>query len=131
MTFNEAAALLPQWVQIWMILLGVIPLAAVISFLLKKVTWKDAAWTVVLFIAGGLAVQYLYSQMGMVRLLGAGHLPFWIPLVVYLWRRAQSGLVPKLQTIMMWVLIATLVVAMAFDVYDVVRWLSGERAPIV
>ena len=69
--------------------------------------------------------------MGYVRLLGLPHLIFWIPLVIYLILRVCRGTpieTPYRQVL--YVLIGTLLISLAFDAQDVVRYLLGETDPL-
>ena len=82
-------------------------------------------------VAGVMFMMWMHSQMGMVRLLGIVHVVIWTPLVVYFWKRLQAGGMNRVVTIAMWTVMATMVVALVFDYYDVLRWIFGNRAPVV
>ena len=77
------------------------------------------------------AMMWLYDQVGYVRLLGIVHVVIWTPLAIYLWQRLKNAeiVVPFRQII--WVFLATMVVSLAFDYADVVRYLLGERGSMV
>lgn len=76
-------------------------------------------------------MMWLYDQVGYVRLLGIVHVVIWTPLAIYLWQRLKNAeiVVPFRQII--WVFLATMVVSLAFDYADVVRYLLGERGSMV
>lgn len=131
MSFEEALAQLPQWVQHWMNFIALVLALSTIVFLIFKTTRWLGAYMVVSTIALFLIMTWLYNQMGMVRLLGIVHIVFWTPLVVYLWRRLRSNPPQKYIALLMWLLLATLTVALVFDYYDVLRWVMGERASII
>jgi len=122
--FAADVAAQPPWLQIWLnILVGVLALS--LPFSLVRV---EARWTLLGFILGAAAVLGLYAQFGYSRLLGAGHVVFWTPLLVYLlmrrphWRERDSWAGK-------WILAAVgvLTISLAFDYIDVVRWLAGDR----
>ena len=131
MTFDDAVATLPQWVQIWIMMLGVVILGSIVILLFLKATRLDAAIITIAMVAVYPAMMWLYAQVGFVRLLGIVHVIIWTPLVIYLWRRLKDAeiITPFRQVI--WLLLATLCISLAFDVTDVVRYLLGERASMV
>lgn len=131
MSFEEALAQLPQWVQHWMNFIALVLALSAITFLIVKTTRWLGAYMVVSTIALFVIMTWLYNQMGMVRLLGIVHIVFWTPLVVYLWRRLRGNPPQKYVALLMWLLLATLTVALVFDYYDVLRWVMGERASII
>lgn len=104
---------------------------SVVVFLFSKSTRMAAVLTVISTALSVSLMMWMFSKMGMVRLLGLAHLIFWIPLVVYLYGRLRTGNLQRLQHVVMWILVATLVTAMVFDAYDVLRWLLGNRASVV
>ena len=129
--FEADVQLLPQWVQYWMDFLG----AVLILSPLILLTGKKTRIPGLIMLASTLLViptmLWLHGQMGMVRLLGIVHVVVWTPLVIYLWKRVRNDPPGRFYTAILWIVIATLTVALAFDYTDVLRWLMGERAPIV
>ncbi len=131
MSFEEASALLPVWVQYWINFIVAVPILSVIVLLFNKATRRDVP---VIFVLTALAfgsTVFLFEQYGMVRLLGLGHVLFWTPLVIYLWWRLRRDPPAPFFATVMWILLATITAALVFDYYDVLRWLLGERASIV
>ena len=71
----------------------------------------------------------LYHYFGYSRILGLSHIVFWTPAVVYLlkirptWRVRETWLGK-------WIVVtlAVMLISLAFDYVDLVRWLMGERA---
>lgn len=123
--FNAEIAAQPQWIQIWLnVLVGVLVLSVPFSFVRV-----EAGWTLLGLLLGVAGVVFLYSHFGYSRILGLGHIIAWTPLVIYLlarrphWRVAEtwSG---------KWIVaaVAVLLVSLAFDYVDVIRWILGERA---
>ena len=131
MSFEEQAALLPLWVQIWMnVLVTVVPLCIIIMIVFRE-TRRAGLWALGLTVLSFVGTVLLHRQLGMVRLLGLSHVVFWTPLVVIMIRRIRegiSGLVPRLAAVLA---VAIIVAALIFDYADVARWLLGERGSIV
>lgn len=122
--FNSELGNLPVWVQIWLkILVGVLALSVPFAFVRR-----EAVWTVLALIGGVAAVMFLYSQFGMQRILGLGHILFWTPLIVYLLKRRAHWRVAGTWA-GKWIVAAVIVLAisLAFDFVDVGRWLMGNK----
>lgn len=114
----------PQWVEIWVnVLAGVLMLSIPFSFVRTEARVVLAG-----FLLGAGAVIVLYSQFGLERILGLGHIVFWTPLLVWLLLRRDKWQVRETLS-GKWLVAATAVLAisLAFDYVDVVRWLLGER----
>jgi len=123
--FNADVATQSQWIQVWLnVLVGVLALSIPFSFVRV-----EARWTLLGLVAGAGGVMLLYSQFGYSRILGLGHVVAWTPLVVYLLARRASWQVESTWT-GKWIVaaVAVLLVSLAFDYVDVIRWLLGERA---
>jgi len=120
----DMAANSPAWVGIWVnILVGVLALA--IPFAVFR---KEARWALLGIIAGMAGVLTVYHFHGYSRLLGLGHVIGWTPLVLYLWSQRANWNVSG-SWFGKWVIaaMAVLLISLAFDYADVVRWLLGER----
>ena len=129
--FDADAQLLPHWVQLFMNWIGLVLFLSTLVFLIFKGTRGLGLFMLVSTVAGVMFMMWMHSQMGMVRLLGIVHVVIWTPLVVYFWKRLQAGGMNRVVTIAMWTVMATMVVALVFDYYDVLRWIFGNRAPVV
>ena len=129
MSFIEAMAAQPTWVQIWLnwmlISVFIAPLALFI--------WSETRLTAVIIALthtlNGFAVMYLFNWLGYVKLLGFPHLIFWGPLVWYLVRLVRRETLPVWASRILLVLIATLAISLAFDLVDTIRYVLGERTP--
>jgi hypothetical protein len=130
-TLEEHIAAGPQWVRYWVMWMGIINMAAVL-FLLR---WKDGGirWgyleaVIVLAVLVPMAffMDWLFGQVGYVRLLGLPHIVLWTPLAIYLWFRLAKHPSNSVFGIYLRVLLATIVVSLAFDYTDVVRYLLGD-----
>lgn len=130
MSFEEAITLQPQWVQYWLnwLLFGgfVLPLALLI--------WRQSRITavvaVVATLASGLTIGWLYEQMGYVKLLGLPHIIVWTPLAIYLVMQIRREHMPVWPKRIMSVVLATIIISLAFDYTDAIRYFLGERMPV-
>lgn len=115
----------PAWVGAWVNFMGIVFLLA-IPFSFARV---EARWALAVMALTFPAMMGLYSLVGFVRLLGLVHVVLWTPFAVYLWRRrAHWRIRETLAGKWIAVLFATIVVSLAFDYTDVVRYLLGERS---
>ena len=71
----------------------------------------------------------MYEQMGYVRLLGLPHVILWTPLAVYLFRQVRRPDMPQWPARLMSVTLVVILISLAFDYVDVIRWMLGERVP--
>lgn len=123
-SFQTDISSAPFWVQYWLGFMGVV-LTLAILFAFVRV---EARWAMLVIALTAPAMIALHSKIGYVRLLGVVHVVIWTPFVAYLWRRRERWRVKETLS-GKWILILflTMVVSLAFDYTDVVRWLLGER----
>ncbi len=74
--------------------------------------------------------MWLVSQLGYVRLLGLPHIVVWTPLVVFLLRQSRRAEMPAMARHILYVIVAAMIISLAFDYVDVARYLMGERTPV-
>lgn len=128
-SFGDAIAMQPAWVQLWVTWLTAIGLAAPLLLLIWRETRVAGAVSLAAMLASGFAVQALYDSLGYVRLLGLPHVIVWTPLAVYLvWLMLRRPVRPFPRGVMI-VFVATMAVSLLFDVADVARYVLGETAP--
>ena len=129
--FDGDVQKLPQWVQIWMDLIGLALMVSIVTLLIGKQTRFLGLGILATIIATIVMMVIMHMQMGMVRLLGLAHIVFWTPMVFVLWRRLQTDPPARIFSMALWLLIVVCSVALIFDYYDAARWIFGQRAPIV
>ena len=131
MTLNEHIAAGPAWISWWINWIGVINIAAVVFF----ARWREgrlrfghieAVYILAALVAVIVAIEILFRQFGYTRILGLSHVLIWTPLAIYLWRRLSLHPRNTVFGIYLRVLLVTIVVALAFDYADVVRFLTGD-----
>lgn len=131
MTIEEAIATQPQWVQYWINWMSIVIIGSMVVLLFSKATWRDAGIIFVTSLAIFLAMNWLYNQIGFVRLLGIVHVVIWTPLLVYFWNRLKSPEIKAPFRQVLWIFMATVFVSLVFDYADVARYLLGERGSMV
>lgn len=129
MTLEEAIALQPAWVGYWLNWLLVGTLLLPLVLMIWRQSRLAAAVTIVATLLGGGGVTVLYNAMGYVKLLGLPHVILWTPVAYFLWRQVSREDIPVWPRRIMWVVLATILVSLAFDYTDVIRYLLGERTP--
>jgi len=131
MTFEDSIATQATWIQLWVNWMGIALVGTFVVLLFSRKTWRDAA---VILVANGVMfflMQWLYGQVGYVRLLGLPHIIIWTPLAIYLFRRTRNGGFGLPFRIAMGVLLVTITASLAIDYVDVARYLLGERGSLV
>lgn len=124
--FPNGVLKLPLAVQIW---LGVLVIAnAVVPMFF--IGHREAQVVLGVFMVSAASMMILAHMMGFTRLLGLGHV-LWIPLLLYLWSRMGGH--PAVEPYGAWMRIVMLLNAasLVIDVWDLVRYVRGERAEIV
>ncbi len=127
MSLGEAIAQQPLWLQIWVYWMVITNLAGIL-FVLGRV---EARWVVGAFLVNSLFMSWLNDTQGYTRLLGLSHVVFWTPLAVFLFRRLPSTEARTPFGMWIRVLLITIVLSLVVDYIDVVRYLLGERAPLL
>lgn len=131
MTFDEAIATQAPWIRIWITWMGIAIAGTFVVLLFSRKTWRDAAILLAVNVAMFFVMQWLYGQVGYVRLLGLPHVIFWTPLVIYFIWRLRRGEIGQPFRAVIWVFVATLATSLAIDYVDVARYLLGERGSLV
>jgi len=118
---------LPVAVQLWLLVLGPVNLAA-----LAFTSNPQGGWIAALALGGivfnlPLAVR----ERGMSRLLALPHIIFWTPMIVLaiIVLAREAELSSGYQTFL-WILIVTDLISLVFDFSDFRRWLDGDRAVV-
>ena len=122
------------WVKVWLFVLNGVFLAAFFYWPTEFSQVTLAAY----FATAPILIALMIVQRGVTRLLGIAHLIPWMPLLAYVGLRI-SGDVAGRQIAYQdnaglfsyaIVLFACVAVCLAFDVYDLARWVRGDRARI-
>ena len=131
MTLEEAMALQPEWVMMWVYVLVAGAFVAPVVLLIWKASRKAGIITLVASLLAGFGVQMIFDAMGYVYLLGLPHLILWVPIVAFLMSQQARGDMPNWPRRIIWFITAIICISLVFDFIDVVRWILGERAPSV
>lgn len=115
---------LPLWVKVWLFALNAVFLVAP-----AVLPWELASVILIAYVASGpLLLGFAAYEGGLTRALGIAHLVPWLPLLLWLFAIATAGDIAPMALMYVWLLAAVTAICLAFDVYDVVRWIRGERA---
>lgn len=130
MSMEEVIAQQPAWLGLWLnwLMIGGFVLPA--TLLIWRSTRISGLLGLLAGFLSGYAVFWLFGRFGYVKLLGLPHILFWTPYAVYLAGQVTRGTVPRLPRWIMIVILGTLLVSLAFDYVDVIRYLLGERTPL-
>lgn len=129
MTFNEAVATQPQWVQIWLNILFFAAFVLPAALLIWKASRKAGIITLGASILAGAGVMLVFNALGYVRLLGFPHIVLWTPLIIWLWPQRNRPDMPAWPRRIILVICTAIAVSLVFDVIDTARYLLGDRAP--
>ena len=124
--FMKSLIKIPIMWQIWLALLITVNLIVPLFYL----STLEVQLTIGALVLGFLLMSYIHTKFGYVRLLGIGHI-FWFPLVFWLGLRAfEVGLNDAFG---MWLasVVVLNAISLILDATDVVRYVNGERAPVV
>ena len=120
----------PVWVRLWVVWMVVVVIATPVIMRMYGAVRRDhlivAASTVALLVV----MPLWHDQVGYVRLLGLPHIPVWTPLAVYLYSRRKFLASPWQVRWAVNVFMLTIIVSLAFDYVDAIRYMLGERAPL-
>lgn len=117
---------LPLAVKLWLFWLNAV-------FISGLAFWPDpvARVTLTAYVATGpLLLAMVVYQGGLTRLLGVAHLIIWGPMLIWFWQAYGAGSIPPEPSASLFVMVlsATTLVCLGFDLWDLRRWLRGERA---
>ena len=127
MTFQDAIAHQPLWVRLWLDWLLFVVIALPFALLVWKQSRIVVVAAIIADIPAGLGTAWIYQHMGYVKLLGLAHIFFWTPLAVYLYMQLKRSDLPQWPRWIIMVVLATLVISLAFDYTDALRYILGER----
>lgn len=112
---------LPTWVKLWLVALNIAFLATVFA------PAPAARVALISYVASGpLLLAFAFVAGGLTRVTGLGHVVAYLPMLYWLavspdaWR----GSLPVAG------LFACVVICLAFDAYDILRWMRGDRMVI-
>ncbi len=111
------------WVN-WLVLINMIGIAYII--------WKvEARWAVLAMFANVFFMNWLFDEVGYVRLLGLSHVIFWTPLLFYIWRRLPAipftaGYGGYGYGVYIRILLLSNGISLLIDYIDVIRYMLGD-----
>jgi hypothetical protein len=94
-TLNAAMATEPLWLKSWLFVLVGVHFASLLFFVQRASgRWKLRPEPIAVFasfLLAGLLMNWLYAQVGYVRLLGLAHLVAWTPAYVWVLKRRRAN----------------------------------------
>ena len=130
MSFTDALVQQPMWVGLWLnwLVIG--------AFLLPLVllVWRQSRLTGIVALLGsvisGVLINLMFLQLGHVKLLGLPHIIVWVPLLIYLNGQQKRDDMPIWPRRIIYVIMFTLVISLAFDTIATMQYLLGDRTPV-
>ena len=120
----------PVAVQLWAVWMVAVVIATPIMMRNFGAARRDTLIVASSTVALLVVMPLWHDHIGYVRLLGLPHILVWTPLAVYLYYRRQHLSSPWQIRWAVTVFMLTIVVSLAFDYVDAVRYILGERAPL-
>lgn len=112
--------------RIWFWVLILVNFVAPLFFLQHA----SASLVLISYVIAGVVIVVLHRRLGWVRLLGAGHFP-WVVLLPFLVVQVNTLFPTTIYGAWLLTVIIVDVVALGIDIVDVIRYLRGERKPII
>ena len=132
MSLNEAMAEFgPSWLRVWLPLLMLGGFLAPLALLIWRQTRLTGVITFLASLIAAVGIDYMYKQMGYVKLLGLPHVIVWTPLVAYLILQLRRDGLPVWPARLIKFIIAILCISLVFDYVDVARYFLGNTLPLV
>lgn len=96
--------------------------------------WRETRGATIFLIIAALlnlsGILLLNSLTGYTRLLGLPHVLFWTPAAFHIFIVLRRG-VPRIPSMIIAVILVTILISLAFDYTDVIRYLAGERGSLI
>jgi hypothetical protein len=121
----------PSWLQLWLPLLMLGGFVAPLVLLIWGKSRMIGAISFVTSIIAAFAIDYMYKQLGYVKLLGLPHVILWTPLIVYLIIQLRRNALPIWPMRIITFMIVIIGISLAFDYVDVLRYFLGNTTPLV
>ncbi|MEO9864012.1 MAG: hypothetical protein ABJO29_10250 [Yoonia sp.] len=132
MTLNEAMAEFgPSWLRVWLPLLMLGGFVAPVVLIFWSKTRMIGIISIVASLIAAFAIDYMYKQMGYVKLLGLPHIIMWTPLIVYLIMQNRREDFPTWPKRILTFMIVIIGISLVFDYVDAVRYFLGNTMPLV
>ena len=132
MSLNEAMAEFgPSWLRVWLPLLLLGGFVAPLILLIWRQTRVIGAISFATSLIAAVSIDFMYKQMGYVKLLGLPHIILWTPLIIYLAMQLRRDDLPMWPTRIIKFMVVILSISLAFDFTDALRYFLGNTTPLV
>ena len=118
-------------IQLWVVWMGAVIFVVPSVLLRHESSRHEGKAMLVSSIVLTVLMLFWYSQVGYTRILALPHILVWTPLLAYLFSRRNNLASPSRVRWMTTAFVLTIVVSLAFDCTDVIRYILGERASLV
>lgn len=112
--------------KIWTLVLAVVNVIVPLFFIFHV----EAQLALGVFAANIVALTSLTALLGYTRLVSLGH-ALWLPLIYFFWLQLPEYPIDTAFGIWLRAIIFFNAIALLLDAIDVIRYLRGERAPLV
>ena len=129
MTLEDAIAQQPMWISVWLNWMLVGAFILPLTLFIWRQTRLLAALTLITGVLSAVSVSYLYDTMGYVKLLGLPHIILWTPLAIFMIHKLRGDL-PKYARWIILIVLATILISLAFDYTDVIRYFLGNTTAL-
>ncbi len=131
MNFAEAMTQQPAWVGWWLnwLLIGAFLLPLVL--LIWRPSRMAGFLSLLASVIAGALINLMFQYMGHVKLLGLPHILLWVPLLFYLNAQQKRLDMPYWPRRIIYVVMATLLISLAFDTIATMQYLLGDRTPML
>lgn len=129
-----AATMEPDWLRWWFRVLLASNLAA-IFFILARRDGKlrirmESLAILASFVAVGITMNWLYSKVGYVRLLGLPHLIFWTPIFFWILGKFRRDVYSGPFKYYAFIFLVVVGTSLITDTSDLIRYLLGDHRPL-
>ncbi len=131
MSLSDAIATQALWIQVWVAWLAVIAFVAMGALALRPKSRQHGGVIAVATLCNYVFMQWLYAEVGYVRLLGLAHVMVWGPLALYLVLALRGEAITSWVRAVTLVFLVSICISLAFDVINLARWLLGERGALL
>jgi len=114
--------------NLWVIILSMINFIGGVMF----ISTFEGKFSLFSMMGAMIVMTIIYARYGFVRLLGLGHILFWLPFVAFCIRQLTNGTTLS-ASFRVWLLTVTIInsASLVLDIIDLFRFLKGEKTEIV
>lgn len=114
--------------NLWVVILSMINFIGGVMF----ISTFEGKFSLFSMMGAMIVMTIIYARYGFVRLLGLGHILFWLPFVAFCIRQLTNETTLS-ASFRVWLLTVTIInsASLVLDIIDLFRFLKGEKTEIV